>query len=247
MKTAIVGWRGMVGSVLMQRMAAERDLDHVDPVFFSTSQVGGAAPVIGGHSAVEVVELSVVLVAHLAHAQQASQHGARAPAPGAGPGRVGFRKGIGPQRLGCARPHVPQQESQQASKGRVGGEEGGKGDHLLGCARPRASPQSARAAPPPCRAAAGPAWKGRPRGRSGPSPAGGHGQGGRASRAPRRAAASAWKAAGGPCSAAWPGCWTRTEGCPAGRLRPAGRRTAHPAAQLRPPLAFCGCPPPTPP
>ena len=48
MKTAIVGWRGMVGSVLMQRMAAERDLDHVDPVFFSTSQAGGAAPVVGG-------------------------------------------------------------------------------------------------------------------------------------------------------------------------------------------------------
>ncbi len=51
MKTAIVGWRGMVGSVLMQRMAAERDLDHVDPVFFSTSQAGGAAPVIGGRKA----------------------------------------------------------------------------------------------------------------------------------------------------------------------------------------------------
>ena len=48
MKTAIVGWRGMVGSVLMQRMAAERDLDHVEPVFFSTSQAGGAAPEIGG-------------------------------------------------------------------------------------------------------------------------------------------------------------------------------------------------------
>ena len=38
----------MVGSVLMQRMAAERDLDHVDPVYFSTSQAGSAAPVIGG-------------------------------------------------------------------------------------------------------------------------------------------------------------------------------------------------------
>jgi aspartate-semialdehyde dehydrogenase len=50
-KTAIVGWRGMVGSVLMQRMAAERDLDHVDPVFFSTSQAGGAAPVVGGRQA----------------------------------------------------------------------------------------------------------------------------------------------------------------------------------------------------
>ena len=31
----------MVGSVLMQRMAAERDFDHIDPVFFSTSQAGG--------------------------------------------------------------------------------------------------------------------------------------------------------------------------------------------------------------
>ena len=48
MKTAIVGWRGMVGSVLMQRMALERDLEHVDPVFFSTSQAGGAGPVING-------------------------------------------------------------------------------------------------------------------------------------------------------------------------------------------------------
>ena len=47
MKTAFVGWRGMVGSVLMQRMAAERDFEHVDPVFFSTSQVGGAAPDVG--------------------------------------------------------------------------------------------------------------------------------------------------------------------------------------------------------
>jgi len=46
-KTAFVGWRGMVGSVLMQRMAAERDFEHVDPVFFSTSQVGGAAPDVG--------------------------------------------------------------------------------------------------------------------------------------------------------------------------------------------------------
>ncbi len=37
----------MVGSVLMQRMAAERDLDHVEPLFFSTSQAGGAAPGVG--------------------------------------------------------------------------------------------------------------------------------------------------------------------------------------------------------
>ena len=47
LRTGIVGWRGMVGSVLMQRMAAERDLEHVEPVFFSTSQAGGPAPDVG--------------------------------------------------------------------------------------------------------------------------------------------------------------------------------------------------------
>ena len=47
MKTAFVGWRGMVGSVLMQRMTAERDFDHLEPVFFSTSQAGGTAPEVG--------------------------------------------------------------------------------------------------------------------------------------------------------------------------------------------------------
>ena len=40
----LVGWRGMVGSVLMDRMIAERDFDFIEPVFFSTSNAGGAAP-----------------------------------------------------------------------------------------------------------------------------------------------------------------------------------------------------------
>ncbi|MBY0573561.1 MAG: aspartate-semialdehyde dehydrogenase [Undibacterium sp.] len=40
----LVGWRGMVGSVLMQRMSDEGDFDHIEPVFFSTSNTGGAAP-----------------------------------------------------------------------------------------------------------------------------------------------------------------------------------------------------------
>lgn len=44
MKVGIVGWRGMVGSVLMDRMAAERDFDLFDSVFFSTSNAGGKAP-----------------------------------------------------------------------------------------------------------------------------------------------------------------------------------------------------------
>jgi aspartate-semialdehyde dehydrogenase len=47
LRIGIVGWRGMVGSVLVQRMREERDFDHVEPVFFSTSQAGGKGPVIG--------------------------------------------------------------------------------------------------------------------------------------------------------------------------------------------------------
>jgi aspartate-semialdehyde dehydrogenase len=42
----LVGWRGMVGSVLMDRMRAEGDFDHIEPLFFSTSNKGGAAPVM---------------------------------------------------------------------------------------------------------------------------------------------------------------------------------------------------------
>ena len=51
MRTGFVGWRGMVGSVLMQRMQAERDFDHIEPVFFTTSQVGGKGPAIGRDTA----------------------------------------------------------------------------------------------------------------------------------------------------------------------------------------------------
>ena len=40
----LVGWRGMVGSVLMDRMQAEGDFEHFEPLFFSTSNAGGAAP-----------------------------------------------------------------------------------------------------------------------------------------------------------------------------------------------------------
>lgn len=47
-KLGLVGYRGMVGSVLMQRMQEENDFAHVEPYFFSTSQVGAKAPAIGG-------------------------------------------------------------------------------------------------------------------------------------------------------------------------------------------------------
>jgi aspartate-semialdehyde dehydrogenase len=47
MNVGIIGWRGMVGSVLVQRMREERDFDFIDPIFFSTTQAGAAAPEIG--------------------------------------------------------------------------------------------------------------------------------------------------------------------------------------------------------
>src|SRR5678815_3560387 len=50
LRVGLIGWRGMVGSVLMQRMRAEGDFDAIEPVFFSTSQAGEAAPEIGGHA-----------------------------------------------------------------------------------------------------------------------------------------------------------------------------------------------------
>ncbi|QWV96680.1 aspartate-semialdehyde dehydrogenase [Geomonas nitrogeniifigens] len=48
MKVGMVGWRGMVGSVLMQRMQEENDFAGVEPVFFTTSQVGQPAPLNAG-------------------------------------------------------------------------------------------------------------------------------------------------------------------------------------------------------
>jgi aspartate-semialdehyde dehydrogenase len=50
LRVGFVGWRGMVGSVLMQRMREENDFSGVEPVFFSTSNVGGEAPEEGRDS-----------------------------------------------------------------------------------------------------------------------------------------------------------------------------------------------------
>jgi aspartate-semialdehyde dehydrogenase len=47
MRVGFVGWRGMVGSVLLARMQEERDFELIDPVFFSTSAAGGKAPDVG--------------------------------------------------------------------------------------------------------------------------------------------------------------------------------------------------------
>lgn len=50
-KVGFVGWRGMVGSVLMQRMLEEGDFEHIEPLYFSTSAVGGKAPLLAGKDA----------------------------------------------------------------------------------------------------------------------------------------------------------------------------------------------------
>ena len=49
-KVGLIGWRGMVGSVLLERMQAEEDFRHFEPVFFTTSHVGQPGPTIGGQA-----------------------------------------------------------------------------------------------------------------------------------------------------------------------------------------------------
>ncbi len=51
LRVGMIGWRGMVGSVLVQRMREERDFGLIEPVFFSTSQAGGKGPDIGRDTA----------------------------------------------------------------------------------------------------------------------------------------------------------------------------------------------------
>jgi aspartate-semialdehyde dehydrogenase len=50
-QVGIIGWRGMVGSVLLERMREEKDFDLIAPTFFSTSQAGTAGPQVGASSA----------------------------------------------------------------------------------------------------------------------------------------------------------------------------------------------------
>ena len=53
LKVGMVGWRGMVGSVLMERMRAENDFALIEPVFFTTSNIGGNAPKEAGGAALK--------------------------------------------------------------------------------------------------------------------------------------------------------------------------------------------------
>ncbi len=47
LRVAFIGWRGMVGSVLMDRMLEEGDFQDFEPMFFTTSNVGGLGPDVG--------------------------------------------------------------------------------------------------------------------------------------------------------------------------------------------------------
>ncbi|CAA0107344.1 Aspartate-semialdehyde dehydrogenase [BD1-7 clade bacterium] len=69
LKVGFVGWRGMVGSVLMERMLDENDFANIEPVFFTTSNVGGEGPQIGkpidplkdAHDVNELAKLDVIV------------------------------------------------------------------------------------------------------------------------------------------------------------------------------------------
>lgn len=55
-KLGLIGWRGMVGSVLMERMTIENDFNGIHTTFFSTSNAGGKAPTVSGSFASELVD-----------------------------------------------------------------------------------------------------------------------------------------------------------------------------------------------
>jgi aspartate-semialdehyde dehydrogenase len=68
LRVGLVGWRGMVGSVLLARMREEQDFSAIDPVFFTTSNVGGQGPdeaqgepLFGAHNLEALKQLDVVL------------------------------------------------------------------------------------------------------------------------------------------------------------------------------------------
>src|SRR5918999_1705991 len=62
LRVGIVGWRGMVGSVLVHRMREERDFDHLEPVFFSTSQAGWKGYWIDAASALRMNDDAVIVL-----------------------------------------------------------------------------------------------------------------------------------------------------------------------------------------
>jgi aspartate-semialdehyde dehydrogenase len=68
-KVGFVGWRGMVGSVLLDRMKEEEDFNNINAYFFSTSQAGMSAPeirngekiLLDAHSIKNLLEMDIIL------------------------------------------------------------------------------------------------------------------------------------------------------------------------------------------
>jgi aspartate-semialdehyde dehydrogenase len=60
LRVGIVGWRGMVGSVLVNRMREERDFDHIEPIFFSTSQAGAKPPVKSAEAVKDAMDIAAL-------------------------------------------------------------------------------------------------------------------------------------------------------------------------------------------
>ena len=62
LRVGFIGWRGMVGSVLLQRMSEEKDFAAIEPIFFSTSNAGGAAPALapGGSKLLDAKDLKAL-------------------------------------------------------------------------------------------------------------------------------------------------------------------------------------------
>src|SRR5579872_6265471 len=67
LRVGFIGWRGMVGSVLLQRMAEEKDFAGIEPVFFSTSNAGGAAPALApsGSKLLDAKDLEALAACHV--------------------------------------------------------------------------------------------------------------------------------------------------------------------------------------
>ena len=83
LRVGFIGWRGMVGSVLLQRMREEGDFSGIEPVFFSTSNVGGAAPPEGSDSTslLDAKDLSALGKCHVLISCQGGEYTTEVSAP----------------------------------------------------------------------------------------------------------------------------------------------------------------------